>query len=286
MTEARFVRPGVEQITTASRGRYYVWRRERFYSVTTIISAGVPKRQLEPWAAKMTAIAALRHRDKVDTLLDGETIKWGRDGLPKSPGASAAYKFLTGFRNDDRDIKADLGSLVHDTIEAHVLGQPFPDVIGDAAPHMERFSEFLEAYQPEFIAAEAPVFSRSQKYAGTLDFIARFPGLPETSTLPASPTLLVDVKTGKGVYHEVGLQLAAYRYGDTFFGMPDGTEMPVPQVDGCAVLHLRPDFFRLVEVRADEDVFRTFLYCRELLRYDLEISDSVLGEQILPGVAA
>lgn len=277
-TERRFIRPGMEQVTTTNKGRYYVWRRERFFSVTTIIKGGVPVPFLVPWAAKMTALAALKHRDKIDLLLEGEDIKWGRDGKPKSPGASAAYKFLTGYRDDERDQAADLGSLVHDAIEAHVLGQPFPEVIGPAAAIMDRFREFVELYQPEFLAAEAPVFSRSQKYAGTLDFIARFP------TLAGEPTLLVDTKSGRGVYSEAALQLAAYRYADGFLAMPDGSEASVPQVDGCAVLHLRPKFHRLIEVRADEEVFQAFLYAREIFRWAIGLSDEVIGEQLIPGV--
>lgn len=146
---------------------------------------------------------------------------------------------------------------------------PWPDEI---APHLLQFERFLAAHTPTFEATEATVYNRAQHYAGTLDAIL---------TLADGRKLLVDYKSGKAVYPEVGLQLAAYRYAE-FIGMPDNTEAPMQTVDGCAVLHLTPDAFTFQEVRADQDVFNAFLYARETFRFMEETSKTVLGELILP----
>jgi hypothetical protein len=87
---------------------------------------------------------------------------------------------------------------------------------------------------------------------------------------------LLDMKTGKGVYPEVALQLAAYRNAE-FIGLADGSEAEMPDVDACAVLHLpEAGGYELVDVRADADVFRTFLYVREVFRWQNEASKSVI----------
>lgn len=289
--ETKFVRPGMAQVTTANRGRFYLWKRERYYSVTTIISGGVPKEALIGWAAKMTAIGAIKEHAKVGVLIEGEDLddptSWGDDGKPITAGAATAYKLLSGYRFESRDKAANLGTLVHDITEAHVLGKPIPEAPDDAQPYVEAFLAFLDDFEPEFEAVEAPVFSRAQKYAGTLDAIAVFPTLadhPMYAHLGRPPRLIIDYKSGKGVYSEVGLQLAAYRFADTFLGMPDGSEAPMPEVDGGAVVHLRPDGYELVPVRCDEEIFNAFLYAREIYRWGLETSRDVIGNPLKPVV--
>lgn len=94
-------------------------------------------------------------------------------------------------------------------------------------------------------------------------------------------TLLLDHKTGSGVYPEVALQLAAYRHAQ-FMEAPDGSEHPVPEVDGGAVLHLRPDGYELVPVVCDEQVFSHFLWFREGFRWIEDVSKDVIGDPIRP----
>src|SRR5262249_28914527 len=92
----------------------------------------------------------------------------------------------------------------------------------------------------------------------------------------AGRKLLLDTKTGKGVYPEVALQLAAYRYAE-FIGLPDGSEAKMPTVDGCAVVHLpEAGGYQLLEVRADPEGFTGFLYVRECFRFQEEMSKTVV----------
>ena len=249
------------KIETSGRGgRFYLWKKKRYWSVTTIIGGGLPKPVLVNWAKKFTAEYAVAHIEELKVLVEGD---------PKG-----AIDWLKGAAYRDRDSKADLGSIVHDASEAHVLGRPYPPVNEEQQPYMDAFLAWIEDFQPTFEAVEAPCFSDTHRYAGTLDAIAVIDG----------KRYLLDYKTGKGVYPEVGLQLAAYRYSETFIGLPNGEEAPTPKVDGCAVVHLRPEGYSFVPIRADHEVFNAFLFCREVFRFTQDIAGEVVGEPMRPSL--
>jgi hypothetical protein len=244
--------------TSRGGGRLYSWRNEQYWSVTTIISGGVPKPALLPWGIKMVAEAAV---DMADTL--PAMVARDRD---------EAIRYLKGAPYAKRDAAADLGTEIHQAAEAYALGKPFPPWPVTILPYMTSYVKFLEDFTPTFTATEASVYNRTQKYAGTLDAIAAL-------TLPLHETpgrYILDTKSGKGIYPEIGLQLAAYRNAE-FIGLPDGSEAPMPEVDGALGLHLTPEGYRLIEVRADDEVFRAFLYAREVFRFQTETSKTILG---------
>lgn len=248
----------------SSRGdkRTYSWRGEEYWSVTTIIGGGVPKPALLPWGIKMVAEGAV---DAIEYL--PKMVEQDRD---------AAVKFLKGMPYAKRDAAGDLGTLVHAWIEAYSLNKPMPKPPAPVKPYLEAFQRFLKDFEPTFTATEASVYSRSQKYAGTLDSICSLT-LPLALPLASgSGSYVLDAKTGKGVYPEVGLQLAAYRHAE-FIGLPDGSEADMPATDGALCLHLTPEGYRLIEVRADDEVFAAFLYAREVFRFVTDTAKSVLG---------
>jgi hypothetical protein len=239
--------------TAAGSGqRFYIWRNERYWSVTTIIGGGIPKPALINWAKKFTAEYAVEHFDSFAQLVKDDP--------------EGAIDWLKGAAYRDRDKKAELGSHLHEAMEAYVLGKPFPKWPPLVKPRMLAFEQFLKDFQPEYEATEASVFNRTERYAGTLDALAVIDG----------KKYLLDMKSGKAVYPEVGLQLAAYRYAE-FIGLPDGSEEEMRPVDGCAALHLDANGdYELIEVHADESIFRYFLYVREVFRWQQEASKTVL----------
>jgi hypothetical protein len=88
--------------------------------------------------------------------------------------------------------------------------------------------------------------------------------------------VLIDYKTGKGVYPDVALQLSSYRYAE-FIGAPDGSEIPMPEVEACVVLHIpEQGEYELVEVEAGPEIFQAFLFVREVFRFMEETSKRVL----------
>jgi hypothetical protein len=250
------------QARTSNRGRFYLDSTgDRYWSVTTILKA-VPKPALVYWSAKEAAKCALEDRKRIDAIYgDGDgydaALKWIKD---------ACWRGSKG--------KMDLGTAVHEAIEAWVLDKPLPEWGDDVEPFMLQFVQFLEDFDPTFLQTELTVYSRTHKYAGTLDAIVEIDGL---EGFDGKATLLLDHKTGSGIYPEVALQLAAYRHAQ-FMEAPDGKEHPVPEVDGGAVLHLRPDGYDLIPVVCDENVHRHFLWFREGFRWIEDVSKGVVGD--------
>jgi hypothetical protein len=242
--------------------RLYQWgpTGERFWSVTTILNA-VPKPALVNWAAKMAAEFAVENVDQITALV--------RKGEPE-----AAVALVKGAPWRSRDRAAAVGTHVHELVSAMILGTPWDDWPEELSPYLENFLSFVSDYDVTFEASECQIYSRAEKYAGSFDFIATIPRIAEAGY--AGPKVIGDVKTGKGVYAEAALQMAAYAAAD-FIGLPNDTEVPMPQVDAGVVLHLRPDGYALIPVRVDREVFQSFLYTREMFRWLEELSGDVLG---------
>lgn len=266
---------------------------EKFWSVTTVISGGLPKPALLPWGINSVAEAAVHKRK---TLL-AMTSECETDGKC-TPGqwcssCDAAVRWLKSSPYQQRDKAADLGSRIHEAAEAYKLGKPAPPWPDDIAPTMGQYERWLNLLEPTFEQVEQTVYNRTQRYAGTLDAIIRLPLTDRTRQLALSADwplpedrdyllLLIDYKSGKAIYPEVALQLAAYRYAE-YMRLPDNSEAPVPVVDGAAALHLLPDAFHFLPVRADAEVFNAFLYARETFRFMEEISKTVIGHDLLQG---
>src|SRR4051812_27354998 len=115
--------------TTRGSKRFYTWRSENYWSVTTILQA-VPKPALINWAKKFTAEYAVEHFSAL-----AELVKTDPDG---------AVDWLKGAAYRDRDRKADIGSHIHAAAEAYVLGKPFPTPWPvTIRSQMEAFVQFL-----------------------------------------------------------------------------------------------------------------------------------------------
>lgn len=288
--------------------RFYTWQGEAFWSVTTIISGGVPK-HLQAHYAKLSAelaldaivergptsrsgaivrrLAARGRRHVTERQAAGEltSIK-----LSKLTERELALRWIKGAADRHRDAAAERGTAVHDQAEALVLTHaresvrlyvaaaaiaPWPD---ELAGYEQAFTAFLDDWHPEFLATEFTVFNRAEAYGGTGDAIIRIV-LPDGRPL----VLIVDYKSGKDVYPEVGLQLAPYARGE-FIGSPDGvTELPMIPVEAGAVLHLRADgTYRFRLVRIDNAMWDAFRYAREVFRFTNELAGTVFLQDLTP----
>lgn len=257
--------------------------------MTTILKA-LPKDALKWWAARTVAEFAYDRSKTWFTMDRDEAIDW----LKREP---------LRFTND----RADIGSAIHAAAEGYVLKQPLRGDFGEEERKaIGYFLEFVDALRPRWLLSEASVFSRSQKYAGTLDAVVeiKYERLLELAggnphVLPWDrpeddrPLRLLcdyksggDVAEGKGVYPEVALQLVAYARAE-FVGMPNGQEVPMIEVDGAFVLHVNASGWRIVPVDAlRDDVWRSFLYVREVFRWREVTSKEVLGTPLEPAVEA
>jgi hypothetical protein len=93
---------------------------------------------------------------------------------------------------------------------------------------------------------------------------------------------LLDLKTsGSGVYREVALQLAAYRYAEFFIDV-DGREQTLPKVDRTGVVWLRADGYDLYPVETNRRVFRTFQYVAQVAAFARAEKDDYIGAALAP----
>jgi hypothetical protein len=221
---------------------------------TTVIKKALPP-YLVPWAAKLTAEYAV---DNVDS--------WS--GLDRA----AAVDMLKRAPDRTRDAAGDNGTVVHRVMELAARGER-PDEVYDA--HVQGYIgaglAFLDEWQPEFIWHEATVFHPEAGYAGTLDFIARLPRLG---------LVIGDYKTAKGIYPEVAVQLASYRYASHAVDAQH-QRVEIPHVDGAVVVHIRGDgTYEVRPVKADEAAFDAFRHC--LAVCDWKARKGVVGAKVAP----
>jgi len=226
--------------------------------VTTILGDGLAKPALVAWGINTTAGYAVDNWDDLAGMKPSQRL----DVLKKSPYA-------------ERDAAAKRGTEVHKLAEllAHGKEVVVPD---ELAGHVESYVRFLDEFAPEPVLLEEACVSVSKwPYAGTFDGILDIRGRGR---------LLVDIKTARsGVFPDNALQLAAYRHATHFASPDDGWELhPMPQVDGCAVIHVRADGYSLVPVETGDTVFRTFRYAQQMWSWANELSKTVVGEEIMP----
>ena len=239
------------------KGHSYFLDGVKIPGVTAILSDGLAKPALINWAAKTVAGYAVDN--------------WGTLAELK---LSERLKTLEAAHYADRDAAGKRGTEVHKLAEALNAGKKVA-VPEELAGHVESYVSFLDDHDIRPVLTESSVvyLKPLNEYAGTLDLIARFPALDKT--------LLCDVKTARsGVFPDNALQLAAYRFATSYL---DGTNLkPMPEVDGCAVIHVRADGYSLVPLEAGPAEHRFFLYCRQLWRWQNEASKTVVGEEIPP----
>ncbi len=107
------------------------------------------------------------------------------------------------------DDKADIGTLAHHLIICHLSGEE-PDTsdysknqINQAENCILSFFEWEKSHPLKPLIMETPCVSELYQFGGTPDIYASLVG--------DSCNVLIDIKTGKGIYEEHGYQLAAYK---------------------------------------------------------------------------
>jgi hypothetical protein len=245
--------------TTGGGGRTYGWPPrgpDAQYTSVTTAKGIIANDALKFWAAKVVAEWAYDH-------FEG----WSR--LPREAAVDTMKREPLRYTGK----RAGLGDRAHDYAESFGLGQELRVPADPAlAPFVVGLVRFFYDFKPVFHYIETTVYSDTHGYAGTLDFGATFPEFPELGLV------LGDWKSGKGVYDDVALQLAAYAHAD-FIGLPDGkTELPVPGWGSGMVVHILPygtsdtlpdlgeGTYEALPVRIDDATFETFLDALRLQR--------------------
>lgn len=264
-----------------SGSRYYVNHetRVKFPGVTSI-NGMLPKPFLAFWNAKMVAELAVDSLPFVEQMAQRD-----RQG---------AVDYLKGAARRYTKIRSDVGSAAHDLFERMIRGEGdytlrnarghfVVRVHPDMEPYRRGFAEFLDAVNPELVRAEDIAWSDTHEYAGSFDAILRvwvdeFGNItPDRSGTPV--LLIVDWKTSKATYPEVALQMSAYANADKLIDA-NGDDVPMPEFDGAAVLHITPDEWAFKPVRIDREVFEIFLALRQVFDWDRTLSKEVLGKPL------
>jgi PD-(D/E)XK nuclease superfamily len=235
----------------APTGRTYHIDGEIYPSVTNILGA-IGKPALINWAAKTER--NLVSEAAADLYLD----------LVKCPPMSR-IAYLTTLEQRIGKEKAhkrelekasEIGTQAHSIIEWNIrkaLGQkvgPEPKLVDDALWAFMSFQDWAKSVSLKPMLIEQVVFSKTHRYAGTMDLLAEVDG----------ETTLVDFKTGKAIYGEAHLQNAAYQVALSEMGhgiIRKGLILRLPKVQ------TDPEF-EVSDVSDSEELFPVFLAVYEL----------------------
>lgn len=252
--------PVVKRIN-AGRGHYYKVDGKVAPGVTTALKT-LAQPGLMYWSARTVAEFVADH---IDTLILRMDAAGGRGPL---------VEYLKAIPWQKRDTAAVKGTDVHTIAEKIHAGEDF-DVPEQLAGYVESYLGFLADENPTPLHTEFLAVNLDPVHCGTGDSIMSF---------PKRGVGLCDIKTGKGVYGEAALQMAAYRNSE--FMVIDGELTPMPAVDFCAVIHVREDGYDFVPVNADEQAYEAFKHALWLhvneMKKDSKTKRSNLDNRVMP----
>jgi len=160
-----------------------------------------------------------------------------------------------------RDQAADIGTLGHYLIMCHLKGQK-PDTAGYSPQDLDKAETCLIKYWDwekenpiEPILVEQILVSEQYGYGGTIDCLAKLNG----------NLMLIDHKTGRAIYDEMFLQLAAYKQLLAEHGY---------FITSARILRIGRDENEGFEVREAGDLnkhFAIFCHCLEIYKLQSEL---------------
>ena len=193
---------GIEARRKTTSGRFYEIEPGNPYPSITNILGVINKPALVGWAGKVERIAcieaAIRLHSDWENLTES-TIDAYRSTLESYIGKQkAAQKELEAAAAIGTEAHARCEWLVRSALNLPV--GPEPKVSEKALWASMAFEDWWKKVNFKPIRSEQVVFSRIHKFAGTLDILGYVDGL----------LTIVDIKTGKAIYSEAYLQIAAY----------------------------------------------------------------------------
>lgn len=246
----------------------------RVPGVTGLTGGGMPKPALLNWSAEATAGYALDNWDRLAALPGSERLKLMNKG-----------------RYESRDAAAGKGTAVHKMAERLIAGERV-SIPKEIDGYVQSAARFLDEFDFREEHVEALVYSETHYYSGQLDIIGTIvlPDMPEYDHIARDgegrSRGLFDWKTSRsGIFGESALQLVAYRFAEFLQTDPRNpdTAADMPEVDFTAGIHIRRDGYTVVPLVTTAEVFRDFLYVKEVARIaDKENMKSLVGDPIVP----
>lgn len=223
-------------------------------SVTAILGAGLPKPALPEWAARESAQYVLDHWQEL---------------VDQKP--SDRYKAVLGARWESSRRAMARGTEVHAMGQLLVAGIPIIEVTDELRGAAEAYARLCDRLRIQPRLVERPIINRRHGYAGTFDLAA---GIDIDDWL-------IDLKTGKGIYPDVALQLAAYNNAEHYLDDDDQEHEWAPAAR-CGVIHIGIDSAELIPVEAGPEQFRNFLYVKQVAGWVTDIAPTLIGTPIDP----
>ena len=232
----------------------YIYQGVTYPGVTGVLKVLDKSGALMTWAAKETAHAMLAIADNPG--IDAMVNMVGRDGLVKA---------ATSRANWQRDEAAQLGSAVHQWADEHIRGVDHAPLSETAMLYTQHYAEWwqrsgwkLRLSEAVIIAPALPGTVDHEGWGGTFDLLCYD---------DAGRTVLADIKTGKGVYREAILQLAAYGMAPLVSPMGSAEVWPMPRVDRYVVIHVTREGVREVELSVGPREWSAWLSILDLYRW-------------------
>jgi len=253
-TRAPALHPFTPAAIQRSADHRYTFQGKTYPGVTSILGMLDKSGPLMSWAARQTAEAAV---GLFQTPV--ETPGGGLGHLLDTVGTEGAIKALTSRSDWKRDEAAKLGTRVHALADDYVNGKGIPDTLPDGErTRIEQYAAWWLASGWKLRLSEAMVVEPTDGpsgyggYGGTFDLLAYDRD---------GRTVLADVKTGKGVYREAVLQLAAYGMATYVAPANSPTAYPMVEPDRYVILHVTEEGVREVEIAVGQMERVAFLAC-------------------------
>lgn len=209
-------------------------------SVTTVLKLVSKGDGVVQWAVNETVNWIAENQNLIYVKATEDIKRWGK------------------FRwKDARDIRAEVGTGVHETIEAlHTGSWNFPVLDDEQRRIMAQWDLFNERYDVTPHRTEFTVWNPTPNVdtAGTVDGLW---DVTDTVTGDTWTNLYIDLKTSKNTWPEHWMQLSTLRNSPFIMEkQPDGTwvEVPAPESDGVAIVHLREDFYEFLPLTNPEKI--------------------------------
>ena len=237
MTPARSA--GQLAAITRSNDHQYTYQGVTYPGVTSILKVLDKSGPLMAWAARMTAEAAIATLPNLPALLESV----GPQGVVKALTSRSAWK------NEEA---RDLGTAVHQYADDLVNGRELPTMPEAAWSRVKAYAGWWEASGWTLRLSESYIVNPEFGYGGTFDLLCRDRD---------GATVLADIKTGKAVYPETGLQLAAYG-ACPILGRPDDPmSYAMPTVDRYVVIHVTAEHVKEIPLAIGPSDFEAFKAC-------------------------
>jgi hypothetical protein len=146
---------------------------------------------------------------------------------------------------------------------------PTPRIVKDM---WRQYRGFVKRYEPKWWASEFTVWSDTYGYAGTADWAAY---IKSPTTGNYGGLTLGDNKSGKNVYADTALQLAALANADYIINEA-GNQTELPKFERFGVLHIRPRFTRLIPFVNIDEAFKAFLGLKDCFDWQIGFEDTTM----------